>query len=85
MRWREDKGARINYENRKITIKHERKSITIKATREASNTISRQRLVRDLNHRTPLFAVFLHGREPESHLDVNYIGVEAEADPSKVQ
>jgi len=40
VRWREDKGARINYKNNKITIKHKRKSITIKATLQPSNTIS---------------------------------------------
>jgi len=32
MRWHEDTGARINYNNNKITIKHKRNSITIKAT-----------------------------------------------------
>jgi len=85
MLWREDKGARINYKNNKITIKHRRKSITIKPTLESSNTISRQRLVRDLKHRTPIFAVLLHGGEPGSHLDVNSIGFGAEADPSGVQ
>jgi len=85
MRWREDKGARINYKNNKITIRHKRKSITIKATLEPSNTISLQRLVRDLKHRTPIFAVLLHGGEPGRHLDVNSIGVGAEVDRSGVQ
>jgi len=85
MRWREDKGARINYKNNTITINRKGKSITIKATLETSNNLSRQRLVRELKHRTRIFAVFVHGAGSGSHVDVNPIGVGAEADPSGVQ
>ena len=85
MRWREEKGARINYKINKITNKHKRKFITIKAILKSSSTISRQRLACDLKNRTAIFAVFLHGGQPGSHLDVNSIGVGAEADRSGVQ
>jgi len=85
MRWREDKGALINYKNNKITIKHKRKSITIKATQEPSNTISRQRLAQDLKQRSPVFALFLHGSDAGNHIDINSIDLDGQPNSSRVQ
>jgi len=56
--------------------------MTIKATLKQRNTVSRLRLVRNLKHQTPVFSEFLLCGEPGNHVDVNYIGVGAEADPS---
>jgi len=61
VRWRKNKGARINYKNNKITITHERTFITIKPTLQRRVTLSRQRLNRNLKHPTPILTVFLHG------------------------
>ena len=85
-RWREDKNARVNYKNNKISFRHHRRLITIGATLERpENVISRQRLAKDIKQRVPTFAIFLDTLTPSGTLNLCTISVDRGDHPQEIK